>query len=107
MICRDATLGLNSCIASGPPPSLQHNKFLTFSRLEDGRHDVVLQTSKNFFGPSQLSYYNDMVEIDGDVGLHAAARLPTRSRLSPRMRWHPSRTLPVAQHRPDAAGRRQ
>ena len=26
----------------------------------------------NFFGPSQLTYYNDMVEIAGDVKLHAA-----------------------------------
>ena len=39
---------------------------MTFSGLVDGRRDVVLQTSENFFGPSQFSYYNDMVVIDGD-----------------------------------------
>ena len=71
VICGDAALRLNSCIASGPPPSLQHNKFLTFTRT-GGRANVVLQTSKNFFGPSQLSYYNDMVEIAGDGALHGA-----------------------------------
>jgi hypothetical protein len=64
--------GFNSCIANSESPSLQHNKFLTFSRLADGRGPVVLQTSKNFLGPSQLTYYNDMVEIDGDVALHHA-----------------------------------
>ena len=49
-----------------------HNKFLTFSRLADDRGPVVLQTSKNFLTPSQLTYYNDMVEIDGDVSLYEA-----------------------------------
>jgi phosphatidylserine/phosphatidylglycerophosphate/cardiolipin synthase-like enzyme len=62
----------NSCISSADPPSLMHNKFLTFSRLADGRAPVVLQTSKNFLAPSQLTYYNDMVEIDGDVALYEA-----------------------------------
>ena len=62
----------DSCIASADPPSLMHNKFLTFSRLADGRGPVVLQTSKNFLAPSQLTYYNDMVEIDGDVPLYEA-----------------------------------
>ena len=71
VICGDAALGLNSCIASGPPPSLQHNKFFTFTQT-GGRRNVVLQTSKNFFSPTQLNYYNDMVEIDGDGALHDA-----------------------------------
>ena len=60
----------NSCIASTDPPSLMHNKFITFSRLADGRGPIVLQTSKNFLAPSQLTYYNDMVEIEGDVPLY-------------------------------------
>jgi phosphatidylserine/phosphatidylglycerophosphate/cardiolipin synthase-like enzyme len=72
VICGEPAFQLNSCIASGPAPSLQHNKFLTFSGLADGRRNVVLQTSKNFFGPSQLTYYNDMVEIAGDEALYRA-----------------------------------
>jgi hypothetical protein len=72
VLCGSPTFVFNSCIASSLVPSLQHNKFMTFSELDDGRHDVVLQTSENFFAPSQFSYYNDMVEIDGDVALHAA-----------------------------------
>ena len=72
VICGTPDFVFASCIANVDPPSLQHNKFLTFSRLADGRHHVVLQTSKNFFGPSQLAYYNDMVEIERDVGLYDA-----------------------------------
>jgi hypothetical protein len=64
--------GFNSCIASPDVPGLMHNKFLTFSGLADGRGPVVLQTSKNFLSPSQLTYYNDMVEIDGDAPLYDA-----------------------------------
>jgi hypothetical protein len=71
VICGSPTFVLFSCIASGPEPSLQHNKFLTFSET-GGRTNVVLQTSKNWFGPSQLNYYNDMVEIAGDAKLHDA-----------------------------------
>jgi hypothetical protein len=64
--------GFNSCIANVDPPSLQHNKFFLFSSVGDGRGPVVLQTSKNFLTPSQLTYYNDMVEIAGDGALFAA-----------------------------------
>ena len=72
VLCGSVVSGFNSCITNVDPPSLQHNKFLTFSRLGDGREDVVLQTSMNFFEPSQLSYYNDMVEITGDRALYDA-----------------------------------
>ena len=72
VICGTPTFEYHSCIANSEKPSLQHNKFLTFSRLDDGREDVVLQTSMNFLAPSQLNYYNDMVEIAGDVKLHDA-----------------------------------
>ena len=74
VICGEPTFEFNSCIANSPrfKPSLQHNKFLTFSRLSDGRQDVVLQTSENFLSPTQFNYYNDMVEIAGDHALHAA-----------------------------------
>jgi len=72
VLCGSPLFLFNSCIANSLVPSLQHNKFMTFSGLTDGRRDIVLQTSKNFFGPSQLSYYNDMVEIDGDHALHDA-----------------------------------
>jgi PLD-like domain len=72
VVCGSPTFEYHSCIASPDKPGLQHNKFLTFSQLADGREHVVLQTSKNFFGPSQLTYYNDMVEIAGDSALHGA-----------------------------------
>jgi hypothetical protein len=72
VICGSPTFEFNSCIAHSERPSLQHNKFLVLSRLSDGREHVVLQTSMNFLAPSQLTYYNDMVEISGDAALHAA-----------------------------------
>jgi hypothetical protein len=71
VICGSPAFVLNSCIATGPAPSLQHNKFFTFTQTGERRH-VVLQTSKNFFSPTQLNYYNDMVEITGDRALHDA-----------------------------------
>jgi hypothetical protein len=70
VICGTPAFVFNSCIANSLTPGLQHNKFLTFSNLDDGREHVVLQTSKNFLEPSQLNYYNDMVEIAGDVKLY-------------------------------------
>jgi hypothetical protein len=75
VLCGAPGFEFNSCIAYPLRPGdagLQHNKFLTFSRLEDGRADVVLETSENFLFPSQYSYYNDMVEIDGDGPLYGA-----------------------------------
>ena len=72
VVCGTPTFTFSSCIANVDPPSLQHNKFLTFSRLADGREHVVLQTSENFFEPTQFNYYNDMVEIAGDVALYDA-----------------------------------
>jgi hypothetical protein len=72
VICGAPAFDFHSCIANSEQPSLMHNKFLTFSQLADGRDHVVLQTSKNFFFPSQSTYYNDMVEITGDVGLYEA-----------------------------------
>ena len=73
----DVGFALHSCLANDPKysddgRSLQHNKFMTFSELSDKRSNVVLETSMNFFGPSQLTYYNDALEIAGDVKLHAA-----------------------------------
>src|SRR3954447_17755304 len=72
VICGTPLFVYNSCISNAllGPDSLQHNKFLTFSALNDGREHVVLETSKNFLSPSQLSYYNDMVEIAGDIPLY-------------------------------------
>ncbi|MEZ0292650.1 MAG: phosphatidylserine/phosphatidylglycerophosphate/cardiolipin synthase family protein [Solirubrobacteraceae bacterium] len=72
VLCGSPAFTFHSCITNVDPPSLQHNKFLTFSLLADGRADVVLQTSMNFLEPSQLSYYNDMVEIAGDHALYDA-----------------------------------
>ncbi len=75
VVCGTPTFEFSSCIANrtrppDPPESLQHNKFMTFSKLEDGRENVVLQTSKNWLAPTQVNYYNDMVEITGDVALY-------------------------------------
>jgi phospholipase D-like protein len=72
VLCGTPSFTYNSCISDAlvGTDSLMHNKFLTFSALSDGRQHVVLQTSKNFLSPSQLSYYNDMVEITGDVPLY-------------------------------------
>jgi hypothetical protein len=76
VLCGAPVFALHSCIAIGhpvySPKSLQHNKFMTFSRLADGRRHVVLQTSMNFQYPAQYTLYNDMVEIVGDVGLYDA-----------------------------------
>ena len=71
----DVAYTLHSCLASDPQfsddgKSLQHNKFMTFSRLADGREHVVLETSMNFLQPSQLTFFNDAVEISGDRRLY-------------------------------------
>jgi phosphatidylserine/phosphatidylglycerophosphate/cardiolipin synthase-like enzyme len=71
----DVDFALHSCLANDPQysddgKSLQHNKFMTFSRLADGREHVVLETSMNFLQPSQLTFFNDAVEISGDAALH-------------------------------------
>jgi hypothetical protein len=72
----DVGFALHSCLANDPQysedgKSLQHNKFMTFSKLSDGREHVVLQMSMNFLQPSQLTFFNDAVEISGDAALHA------------------------------------
>jgi hypothetical protein len=71
----DVGFALHSCLANDPQysddgKSLQHNKFMTFSRLADGREHVVLQMSMNFLQPSQLTFFNDAVETSGDPTLH-------------------------------------
>src|SRR4051812_26283776 len=50
VVCGSPTFEFLSCIANAAEykPSLQHNKFMTFSELADGRRDVVLQTSQNW-----------------------------------------------------------
>ena len=73
----DVGFALHSCLANDPKyssdgKSLQHNKFMTFSALADGRTDIVLQTSMNFLDPSQLTYFNDALQITGDVNLRNA-----------------------------------
>ena len=71
----DVAFALHSCLANDPQfsedgKSLQHNKFMAFSRLSDGRTNVVLETSMNFLNPSQLTYFNDAVVISGDAALY-------------------------------------
>ena len=70
VVCGAPDFTWYSCIANSLGKSLMHNKFLTFSSLDDGREHVVVQTSENFYGPTQYRYYNDMVEIDGDHALY-------------------------------------
>jgi hypothetical protein len=82
VLCGNPTFEFHSCIANTLNPfvprppvttgkSLQHNKFMTFSRA-DGRDFVVLQPSENWLFPQQYGYYNDMVEISGDRALYQA-----------------------------------
>jgi len=82
VICGSPTFEFHSCIANTLNPfvprppittgkSLQHNKYMTFSRA-DGRDFVVLQPSENWLLPQQYNYYNDMVEISGDHALYQA-----------------------------------
>ena len=82
VICGSPSFEFSSCIANTLNPfvprppvttgkSLQHNKFMTFSRA-DGRDLVVLQPSENWLSPQQYNYYNDMVEISGDHDLYRA-----------------------------------
>jgi hypothetical protein len=82
VICGNPTFEFHSCIANTVNPfvprppvttgkSLQHNKYMTFSRA-DGRDFVVLQPSENWLSPQQYNYYNDMVEISGDEDLYRA-----------------------------------
>src|SRR3954469_24621401 len=73
----DSGFVLHSCLANDPKisddgKSLQHNKFITFSGLSDGRRNVVMEMSMNFLTPSQLTYFNDAVEITGDATLYEA-----------------------------------
>lgn len=72
VVCGSPDFAWKSCIANAVAfqPSLMHNKFLTFSKLVDGRRNVVLETSQNFFWATQYHYYNDMVEITGDRALY-------------------------------------
>jgi len=82
VICGSPSFEFHSCIANTLNPfvprppvttgkSLQHNKFMTFSRA-DGSDFVVLQPSENWLWPQQYHYYNDMVEISGDHDLYRA-----------------------------------
>jgi hypothetical protein len=114
VICGTPLFVFNSCISDAlvGGESLQHNKFLTFSALSDGRDHVVLQTSKNFLSPSQLTYYNDMVEIAGDVPLYdtyvgylfdlkAQVRTSDYDRVGPRDGDNTAFIAPRAQPDPD------
>jgi len=114
VICGTPSFTYNSCISDAllGSASLQHNKFITFSALNDGREHVVLQTSKNFFSPSQLSYYNDMVEIAGDIPLYdtyvdylfdlkAQERTDDYDRVAPREGDNTAFISPRAQPDPD------
>lgn len=49
----------------------QHNKFITFSRLDDGSEDVIVQTSANLTNDG-LEEFNNFVLIRDDAALHEA-----------------------------------
>lgn len=59
----------DGCIGS----AINHNKFLLFSRLEDGSRNVVAQSSGNMSYGSQ-EQHNNMVVVKNDPGLYAAYR---------------------------------
>ncbi|MFW5967926.1 MAG: phospholipase D-like domain-containing protein, partial [Persicimonas sp.] len=63
-VCRECEDG-GACIGS----RIQHNKFITFSELDDGSSDVVAQSSANLTNP-QRKKYNDLVVIRDDSGLY-------------------------------------
>ncbi len=50
---------------------INHNKFITFSELDDGARHVVMQTSANMNNP-QRREANNLVAIHGDQGLFDA-----------------------------------
>lgn len=56
-----------SCLGTG----IQHNKFLLASQLEDGRRNVIWQSSANLTRP-QLRAFNDAVILNGDAALFEA-----------------------------------
>ncbi|MFI6598711.1 phosphatidylserine/phosphatidylglycerophosphate/cardiolipin synthase family protein [Nonomuraea sp. NPDC050536] len=51
----------------GPDKDIMHEKFFVFSRLTDGRTDVVVQTSQNV--STEYGLHQNMIITDGDVGL--------------------------------------
>jgi hypothetical protein len=73
IFCGTPDFTYHSCISNALVPGLQHNKFWTFSRLNDGSTNVVVQTSQNFTAP-QNANFQDLVRIDGDVRLYEAYR---------------------------------
>jgi hypothetical protein len=73
IFCGTPTFEFLSCISNVLEPGLMHNKFWTFSRLNDGSTNVVIQTSQNWTA-GQASDFQDMVRIDGDVELYSGYR---------------------------------
>ncbi|MCK6574017.1 phospholipase D-like domain-containing protein [Myxococcota bacterium] len=58
-----------ACIGTG----INHNKFLLFSRLDDGSENVVVQGSHNFKA-SQNRRFNHLVVVRGDAALYREYR---------------------------------
>lgn len=67
-ICRPCQDG-GGCQGTG----INHNKFMTLSRLTDGSSNVVVQSSANLTNP-QLHEHNNLVVVRDDPGLHTAYR---------------------------------
>jgi phosphatidylserine/phosphatidylglycerophosphate/cardiolipin synthase-like enzyme len=63
-LCGTAANG--SCVGTG----INHSKYFLFSQLDDGSHDVVVQSSANLSNP-MLEEHNNLVVVRNDVPLHA------------------------------------
>jgi len=61
--------GRGACIGTG----INHNKFVLFSRLDDGSSNVVMQGSQNF-RDSQNRRFNHLVVVRGDNALYTHYR---------------------------------
>jgi phosphatidylserine/phosphatidylglycerophosphate/cardiolipin synthase-like enzyme len=61
--------GRGACIGTG----INHNKFMLFSRLDDGSSNVVMQGSHNF-RDSQNRRFNHLVVVRGDNALYTHYR---------------------------------
>lgn len=68
-ICRDAAGTPNGCMGG----RINHNKFILFSRLNDGSTDVTVQSSANFT-EVQLPNANNLVVVRHQAALYAAYR---------------------------------
>ncbi|MFD3736141.1 phosphatidylserine/phosphatidylglycerophosphate/cardiolipin synthase family protein [Streptomyces sp. NPDC058632] len=65
-----------ACVATGRSSMINHNKFLTFSRVGDAgeAEDVVIQTSANQTSLNTEKYWNNAYTVVGNTDLYTAYR---------------------------------